>query len=156
MAPGAQLIAQAPHPRGVHRRGDSGSPRLWVSTNRSRSARSVGSAVVTGVRPAPGRRTRPGSSRSPVSSSRQPRRIVFSAIPVARAAAAAHNRPAFIQLTRQSPIALADRGLIDHPCRVQQISTQCLYLFTHLTQMNVNGEDRSTLRSHIRTMRVSA
>ena len=37
------------------------------------------------------------------------------AIPVARAAAAAHNRPAFIQLTRQSPIALADRGLIDHP-----------------------------------------
>ena len=107
MAPGAQLIAQAPHPRGVHRRGDSGSPRLWVSTNRSRSARSVGSAVVTGVRP--------GSSRSPVSSSRQPRRIVFSAIPVARAAAAAHNRPAFIQLTRQSPIALADRGLIDHP-----------------------------------------
>src|SRR5947207_2252383 len=29
-------------------------------------------------------------------------------------------------------------------------------LVTHLTQMNVNGEDRSTLRSHIRTMRVSA
>ncbi len=29
-------------------------------------------------------------------------------------------------------------------------------LLTHLTQMNVNGEDRSTLRSHIRTMRVSA
>ena len=28
-------------------------------------------------------------------------------------------------------------------------------LLTHLTQMNVNGEDRSTLRSHIRTMRVS-
>ena len=36
---------------------------------------------------------------------------MFSAIPVARAAAAAHNRPAFIQLTRQSPIALADCGL---------------------------------------------
>jgi len=33
---------------------------------------------------------------------------------------------------------------------------QNVTLLTHLTQMNVNGEDRSTLRSHIRTMRVSA
>ena len=54
---------------------------------------SVGSASASRLRPAPGRRTRPGSSLSPRSSSARPRAIVERAIPVARETADVPPRP---------------------------------------------------------------
>jgi len=58
------------------------------------SASSVGSVSVSGLRPPPGRRTRPRSSVPPDSNSQIPVRIVSTAIPVARATAAIPPRPA--------------------------------------------------------------
>ena len=49
---------------------------------------------MAGLRPPPGRRTRPGPGEPPRSSSAIPLRIVSKAIPVARAVAAIPPRPA--------------------------------------------------------------
>src|SRR5580693_10357863 len=70
----------------VHRNGDSGSPRVVGSTSASRSARNVGSLTLAGLRPAPGRRTRPDGSSC--ANSVRPRPIVLGAMPVAIATAA--------------------------------------------------------------------
>ncbi len=80
----------------VQRNGCSGSPRDSPSSSRSRSASSVGSVSVSGLRPAPGRRTRPAPGDSPDASSTRPRRIVEGAIPVARATAAVPPRPSAV------------------------------------------------------------
>src|SRR5215212_8017791 len=77
----------------VHRSGDSGSPRVDGSTSRSRSSTTPGSVSLIGLRPPPARRTRPGSGRSPASSSAIPRRIVLSPIPVTRATSATPTAP---------------------------------------------------------------
>lgn len=71
--------------REVHRTGDWGRPAAVGSTSASRSATSFGSFRVVGVRPPPGRRMRPGSSRSPARTSLSPREIVERERPVARA-----------------------------------------------------------------------
>ena len=71
-----------------HRNGDSGSPRVSGSTNVSSAPRSSGSDSVNRGRPAPARRTLPGSNRSPDRSCAIPRFTVFLPIPVARTTAA--------------------------------------------------------------------
>ena len=89
----------------VHSKGLSGSPRVAGSTKARKSSSKLGSVSVSGLRPAPGRRTRPtgGPSVAPQSSAK-PRPIVLRAIPViwatawmppkpaARASAAANRR----------------------------------------------------------------
>lgn len=69
----------------VQRNGESGAPRLVGSTNRSKSAFSVGSRAVSRLRPPPGRRTRaPRAARSGWTSSRQPAATTPRDRPVAR------------------------------------------------------------------------
>ena len=63
-------------------------PRVSGSTNASNAPTSSGSDSVNRGRPAPGRRTRPASSRVPSRSSAIPRCTVFLLIPVARTTAA--------------------------------------------------------------------
>ena len=70
----------------VHRRGDSGSPRVVGSTNRSRSARKAGSLSVVFFRPPPGRRIRslPSWASGVCRSSSSPWRIARRDTPVHR------------------------------------------------------------------------
>ena len=69
------------------RNGPIGSPRVTGSTNRSKACSKLGSCAVNRLRPAPSRRTRPGSSSAPDAScavsSCTPARIVVRDIPVA-------------------------------------------------------------------------
>lgn len=75
------------HDAAVHNSTRSGSPRVSSSTSPRSTSSSSGSASSAAGRPAPGLRTRPPANGRP-SSSRSPRRTVFSASPHARAAAA--------------------------------------------------------------------
>ena len=77
----------------VQRRGESGAPEVVGSTSPSRSRSSVGSLSIVRLRPPPGRRTRPGASRTRVRSSLSPRVIVDVEMPVARATSAMPPRP---------------------------------------------------------------
>ncbi len=70
----------------VQRNGDSGSPRVVGSTSASRSAQQRRVLRTAGLRPAPGRRTRPDGSSC--ANSLRPRPIVLGAMPVAIATAA--------------------------------------------------------------------
>lgn len=72
---------------------DETAPDESASSNPTRSSSSVGSDTVNALRPPPSRRTRPGSSVSPRSSSRIPRRTVSCESPVARTTAANPPRP---------------------------------------------------------------
>ena len=69
----------------VQRNGELGSPGVVGSTSASRSDISAGSLAIAGLRPAPGRGTRPGASSAP--NSFRPGPIVLGAIPVAVATA---------------------------------------------------------------------
>src|SRR5436309_3286751 len=73
----------------VQRSGDIGSPRVNGSTRASRSSNSVVSVSVLGLRPPPGRRTRPvagwgaGDPAAAARSSRRPTPILLRLKPVA-------------------------------------------------------------------------
>ena len=73
--------------------GRIGSPRVAGSTSRRKSPSNVGSWVVSGRRPLPSRRIRPGAKLGP-SRSFSPRPIVLRARPVARDTAATPPRAA--------------------------------------------------------------
>src|SRR5687767_9395857 len=77
----------------VHRRGDSGPPRVTGSTRRSRSSRSVGSVSVVRFRPPPGRRIRTVPAGGPSVSSLIPAPITRRDTPVARATVLAPPHP---------------------------------------------------------------
>ena len=80
----------------VHSSGAKGSPRVVGSTKAARSPSSVGSASMRAGRPAPFRRTRPGTASGSASprSSASPRPIVLRAMPVIRETATTPPRPA--------------------------------------------------------------
>lgn len=71
--------------REVHRTIDWGRPPAVGSTSASRFVSNCGFFRAVGVRPPPGRRRRPGSSRSPDRTSLSPREIVERERPVVRA-----------------------------------------------------------------------
>src|SRR5260370_7905084 len=77
----------------VHRRGDSGSPLVTGSTNRSKSSLSLGSLLTLLLRPPPLRRTRPSSAWGPSCSSCIPSLITCRDSPLARDTAAIPPQP---------------------------------------------------------------
>ena len=68
----------------THRRGDSGSPRVWSVIIASNVSTRPGSSITSGVRPAPGRRMRPAGNAVPSSISRIPLAITRRDSPDAR------------------------------------------------------------------------
>ena len=77
----------------VHLKGDSGSPRVTGSINRSRSARSVASVSTVLLRPPPGRRMRLAPRSSGAFSWSRPEAIARRETPVARETLAMPPRP---------------------------------------------------------------
>src|ERR1017187_1521751 len=78
-----QLSSQSPGALQIHRRGDSGSPRVSGSIRRSNETSSLGSRSTMFFRPAPDRRTRPGIA-FPSAISRIPLTMAFRETPLAR------------------------------------------------------------------------
>src|ERR1035437_2358188 len=78
-----QLSSQSPGALQIHRRGDSGSPRVSGSIRRSNETSSLGSRSTMFFRPAPDRRIRPGIA-FPSAISRIPLAMAFRERPLAR------------------------------------------------------------------------
>ena len=78
----------------VHSSGDSGSPRLESATSASSAGTRPGSVPASFLRPAPGRRIRPGGATRPDSSSAAPSATVCHDAPVTLATAPIPPSPA--------------------------------------------------------------
>ena len=78
----------------VHVSGDSGSPRDESATSASSAGTSPGSTSASCLRPAPGRRTRPGGATCPEASSAAPSATVCQDAPVILATAPIPPSPA--------------------------------------------------------------